>query len=100
MLSKFVMEKCPNVEVIAGWKTRDQLINIIHSFDCGVYLPAYEGFGIAALETLAAGKPLITHALSGHSDFIPQNECFMVKCSIVKARGVYESNGFWYELET
>jgi glycosyltransferase involved in cell wall biosynthesis len=87
----------PQIEVLPGWKSRDSIVQTIASFDCGVYVPAYEGYGIAALETLASGKPLITHSLSGHSEFVPVSDSFIVKCSTTKARGAYQGLGFWYE---
>lgn len=53
-----------------GKVDQSQLRSLIEAADVAVFPSVYEGFGIAMMEAMASGKPVVTTALGGPQDFI------------------------------
>jgi glycosyltransferase involved in cell wall biosynthesis len=53
-----------------GFVDDPRLRGLLHGCDFAVFPAAYEGFGIAIMEAMAAGKAVVTTALGGPRDFI------------------------------
>jgi glycosyltransferase involved in cell wall biosynthesis len=58
--------------VFAG--TRRDIPRVLHSLDMFVLSSLYEGFGIAILEAMAAGKPVIASRVGGIPEFVIPGE--------------------------
>jgi glycosyltransferase involved in cell wall biosynthesis len=59
----------PNIELIKGSVSHEELVSIIARADCGVFPSRGEGFGLTPLETLALGIPSIIPNAHGFSQF-------------------------------
>lgn len=94
--SKPVELKIPNVLVINGLLSKDQIDNIHDSCDCYVSFSHSEGVGMGAVEAALRDKPVITADYGGAVEYI--NTKYLIKCKL-KTVGVddflYKSYMIW-----
>jgi len=60
----------PNVKLLCGAMTRQELFLIYSMADAFVFLSRAEGWGLPLLEAMATGLPAITTNYSGHTEFL------------------------------
>jgi glycosyltransferase involved in cell wall biosynthesis len=78
----------PNVEVIRGWSTEQDLSDMLGRSHCMVYPSRGEGFGITPLEAMATGLPAIVPNAHGISEYF--NSDFMLEAKVGgKCPGLY-----------
>lgn len=70
--------KDPRIVVIDDTLPRDGLLSLIACSDCYVSLHRSEGFGLAMVEAMLLGKPVIATDFSGSRDFLSQETGFPV----------------------
>lgn len=59
----------PNIEIIYGKSTEQQLLDIIYNSDCFVFPSRGEGFGMTPLECMATGIPAIVPNAHGIAEY-------------------------------
>lgn len=62
-----------NIQVL-GWINDDQLINYLGKCLATIYIPVREDFGMSAVESMQAGKPVIGVAEGGLLEIITDNK--------------------------
>lgn len=90
----------PNISVMGGRLSRDEVCKLIASCDCYVSLHRAEGFGLTIAEAMAAGKPVIATAFSGNTDFMDVNNSFPVRYRLAELERnypPYEKGMVWAE---
>lgn len=56
--------------IFTGYLTHEEIIKLCHICDIGALPSKVEGLGLAGIETLAAGKPLIASNIHGINDYV------------------------------
>jgi glycosyltransferase involved in cell wall biosynthesis len=56
--------------VFAGQQTHDNVIKLCYASDLGALPSLIEGLGLAGIETLATGKPLVASGIHGINDYV------------------------------
>lgn len=72
-------EKYPNIEVITGKCSEEELANICYRSDCFVFPSRGEGFGMTPLEAMATGIPAIVPNAHGITEYFDPNFMYEVK---------------------
>lgn len=72
-------QEYPNIEVITGTVSEQELANIIGRANCMVYPSRGEGFGITPLEAMATGIPAIVPNAHGISEYFNSKYMLEVK---------------------
>lgn len=75
----------PNIEVITGEYSENDLQALLERADCMVYPSMGEGFGITPLEAMATGLPCITVNAHGISEYFNPNYMMGVDFKMVPA---------------
>ncbi len=70
--------------IFLGYQPHDQVIKLLHAIDVGVLPSKIEGLGLAGIETLASGKPLIASGVHGIKDYVIENETG-IRCNPLNA---------------
>lgn len=83
-------EEYPNVEVICGHVSEQELSDILARSNCMVYPSRGEGFGITPLEAMATGLPAIVPNAHGISEYFNANYMLEVKAD-ERCPGLYHS---------
>ena len=79
VISEFRTENSPEIEHIYNPDLTDQdIVNLIHTCDAGVYPTRTEGFGLTILESMWHGKPTIVTNYSAHLDFCNSENSFLI----------------------
>lgn len=66
-----------NVEnrvIFAGFQSHEEVFSIAHASDLGVLPSLIEGLGLAGIESLSAGKPVVASGVHGINDYVIDNE--------------------------
>lgn len=82
----------PNIEIIKGSKSRDELRDLINSCHCFVFPSRGEGFGLTPLEALACGLPGIIPDGSGMSEYF--NVKYFLPVGFDSRQAVYQRADF------
>jgi glycosyltransferase involved in cell wall biosynthesis/SAM-dependent methyltransferase len=88
----------PDVHVIDRYLPIEERDALVAGCDCYVSLHRAEGFGLTLAEALARGKPVIATGFSGNTDFMTEDNSFLVhyKLSEVGSEGEnYPPDGHW-----
>lgn len=56
--------------IFTGYLTHEEIIDLCHICDIGALPSKVEGLGLAGIETLAAGKPLVASNIHGINDYV------------------------------
>ena len=60
--------------ILAGALPHEEVLRLCHACDIGALPSKIEGLGLAGIETLAAGKPLVASNVHGIKDYVVENE--------------------------
>jgi glycosyltransferase involved in cell wall biosynthesis len=74
-----IKSQYPNIDVITGRLSEDDLAALLKTADCMVYPSRGEGFGITPLESMATGLPAIVPNEHGISEYFNSNYMLEVK---------------------
>lgn len=78
----------PNIDVIYGKSSNNELLQIIYDSDCFVFPSRGEGFGFTPLECMATGIPAIVPNAHGISEYFNPDYMYEVKIG-AKCPGLY-----------
>lgn len=74
-LEKLAKEKNISEKIIfAGQQPHEQILRLEHAIDLGALPSLIEGLGLAGIETLAAGKPVVASGIHGINDYVIDGE--------------------------
>lgn len=94
----------PNVRILDQRLTREEIWSLIALCDVFVSLHRSEGVGLALLEAMRLGRPVLATGWSGNMDFMDERSAALVPYTLVPARdsrGVYSAAGaVWAEPDT
>lgn len=65
---------------LTGALPRESIVEIMENADCFILLSNYETFGVAYIEALAAGLPVIATKCGGPQDFMTPDMGLMIEC--------------------
>ncbi|MCI8299184.1 MAG: glycosyltransferase family 4 protein [Lachnospiraceae bacterium] len=70
-LERLAKEKNVSEKIIfAGQQPHEQILRLEHAIDLGALPSLIEGLGLAGIETLAAGKPMVASGIHGINDYV------------------------------
>lgn len=88
--------------ILAGQQSHEEVLELYHASDVGALPSLIEGLGLAGIETLAAGKPLVASGVHGIKDYVinqktgircnptdPKSFCLAIE-EFAKNRELYE----------
>jgi glycosyltransferase involved in cell wall biosynthesis len=86
------------VEQISANYRPEEMVDLCHKADCGIFLSRFEGFGLPPREMMATGLPVIWSAHSGHLEDCFQGVTVDIPISgIIPAQDLYTGLGGWGE---
>ncbi len=88
----------PNVTILAGTFSREEMNALINAADAFVSLHRAEGFGLLLAEAMYLGKPVITTGYSGNLDFTRPDNSFLVGYELRPVGpgcGPYDPEAYW-----
>jgi glycosyltransferase involved in cell wall biosynthesis/SAM-dependent methyltransferase len=88
----------PDVHVVDRYVSTEDRDALVAGCDCYVSLHRAEGFGLTLAETLARGKPVIATGFSGNTDFMTEENSFLVDYTLArvgKDGENYPPDGHW-----
>lgn len=56
--------------IFTGYQSHDNVIRLAHAIDLGALPSLIEGLGLAGIETMAAGKPVVASGVHGIKDYV------------------------------
>lgn len=89
-----------NIIILDKIFSDSQVTDLMLHADCYVSLHRAEGYGLTIAEAMGLGKPVITTAYSGNTDFITPDNCYPVKFKLVtidKDYNQYKKGSVWAE---
>lgn len=72
------------IRMIPRVETSEQVAEIMHQADCGVFPSRAEGWNLEALEMLSCGKYVIATDYSAHTEFLTQDNAMLVPINEVE----------------
>ncbi|HEX2233933.1 MAG TPA: glycosyltransferase family 4 protein [Thermoleophilaceae bacterium] len=88
----------PDIEVLDGALSADEMAALTAGCDCYVSLHRSEGFGLTIAEAMLHGKPVIATAYSGPRDYLTEANGFPVGFRLVAigpGKDPYPADGSW-----
>ena len=88
----------PDVHVVDRYVSTEDRDALVAGCDCYVSLHRAEGFGLTLAEALARGKPVIATGFSGNTDFMTEENSFLVDYTLArvgKDGENYPPDGHW-----
>lgn len=73
-------------------KSHAEVINIMQSMDCGVFLSRAEGWNLELFEMICCGKPVIATNYSAHTEYCNENNANLIDINSLEP--AYD--GFWF----
>jgi glycosyltransferase involved in cell wall biosynthesis len=81
------------VELIAGDRSRSEILDVHRAGHCFVSLTRGEGWGLGAFEAAGVGNPVVITGLGGHLDFLDPDLAYLVDYELAPCRvGHWESS--------
>jgi glycosyltransferase involved in cell wall biosynthesis len=80
--------RLPEVVLIHDFLTEEQMAQLYRTSSCYVSATRGEGFGMAFLEALACGLPIIVTGWGGHLDFLNADNARLVAYRLIKAKEI------------
>ena len=71
-----------NIKIIDVDLDRNNVDHLINNCDCYLSLHHSEGFGLTLAEAMYLGKPTLASNYSGNTEFMNQNNSYLVDCNI------------------
>ena len=68
--NKYFYEKIPPNVFILGYKPRNEVYSFLHQSDVFLSTSRFETFGIAVVEALMCGKPVVASTITGLKDLV------------------------------
>lgn len=98
--SKILANKCErkNILLLNERMNNEKLMSLYASSDCYVSLHRSEGVGFSLAEAMLAKKPVIATPYGGNTDFMNENNSFLVKYDLIRLtsdHGLYEKGNVW-----
>jgi glycosyltransferase involved in cell wall biosynthesis len=90
----------PDVHVIDRWLSVAERDALVAGCDCYASLHRAEGFGLTLAEAMVRGKPVIATGFSGNTDFMTEENSFLVDYSLTRVGDDgenYPADGVWAE---
>lgn len=90
----------PDVHVMPGYISRDEMDALVAQSDAVVSLHRAEGFGFTPAEAMALGKPVIATGYSGTTDYMTAENSLMIPFDLVRigpGGGPYPPDAHWAE---
>lgn len=90
----------PDVHVVDQYVTAAEKDALMASCDCYVSLHRAEGFGLTLAEAMAQGKPVIATGFSGNTDFMSEENSYLVRYEVTEVGPDgenYPAEGHWAE---
>ena len=90
----------PDIEVVDSYLEPLEKAAVLARADCYVSLHRSEGFGLTLAESMALGTPVIATAYSGNTDFMTDQNSYLVDWSPTRVGPgdqIYPANGTWAE---
>jgi len=88
----------PDVHVVDRYLSTEDRDGLVAGCDCYVSLHRAEGFGLTLAEALVRGKPVIATGFSGNTDFMTEENSFLVDYTLArvgKDGENYPPDGHW-----
>ncbi|EIT84622.1 group 1 glycosyl transferase [Fictibacillus macauensis ZFHKF-1] len=89
-----------NIYLIEGFKTRDEIYNLIALCDCYASFHRSEGFGLPIAEAMRFGRPVIATNWSGNTDFMTEETSCPLRYTLSTVKedhGPYKKGQIWAE---
>ena len=90
----------PDVHVVDRWLSVEDRDALVAGCDCYASLHRAEGFGLTLAEAMVRGKPVIATGFSGNTDFMTDDNSFLVDYSLTRVGEEgenYPADGVWAE---
>jgi len=100
---KFInLEHFPKMFLVVENLSRQNMLALHKRGDCFVLLQRSEGWGLPHFEAAACGKPVITPRYGGQSDFLKDDNSYLVDYTLAPVGGMnwspyYTSDQYWCE---
>lgn len=83
------------VRFVPRVKNHHEVISIMNSMDCGVFISRAEGWNLELLEMMSLGKPVIATNYSGHTEFCNQSNSYLIDINEMEPA----SDGIWFHMQ-
>jgi len=100
----FNLPHYPKMFLIVENMSRDGIMALHKRGDCFVLLQRSEGWGLPHFEAAACGKPVITTAYGGQTEFLKEDNSYLVDYQLCPVGGMswspyYTADQFWAEAD-
>lgn len=68
----------PNIRILDWVDSQSQVVDLMHTADCGIFPSRAEGFCLPALEMLACNKPIIITNYSGPTEYCNESNAKLI----------------------
>jgi glycosyltransferase involved in cell wall biosynthesis len=81
------------IKLFSSVSTHNEVAYIMRQTNCGIFPSRAEGFGLENLELMACGKPCISTAYAGHTEYMSEEDTFLIHIS--KTEEAYDGKWFF-----
>lgn len=81
--------------IFAGFQPHSRIMQIVHAVDLGALPSLIEGLGLAGIEMMAAGKPVVASGVHGINDYVIDRETGM-RCNPFDANSFAKAINLFY----
>ena len=96
------LEHYPKMFLVVENMSRDGILGLHKRGDCFFLLQRSEGWGLPHFEAAASGKPVITPGYGGQTDFLKEDNSYLLDYTLTPVGGMtwspyYQGNQYWAE---